>query len=62
MAAPESTEKEKYLQVLPSLQQDLEDPEDQVYQTDQLDQLHRPDLFHQENPNSVWKIRIMSKN
>lgn len=52
VAATESAE-EKYLQALPSLQQDLEDPEDQVYQTGQLDQLHQPDLFHQENPESV---------
>lgn len=44
---------EKYLQALPSLQQDLEDPEDQVYQTGQLDRLHLPDLFHQENPERV---------
>lgn len=41
------------LQELPSLQQDLGDPEDQVGQTSQLDQLHQQDLSHRENPVNV---------
>lgn len=41
--------------MLPSLQQDLGDPEGQAYQTGQLDQLHQQDLSHQENPVSVRK-------
>lgn len=40
----------KHLQVLPSLQQDLGDPEGQVYRTGQLDQLDQQDLSHQESP------------
>lgn len=43
-------DKKKYLQVLPSHQQDLGDPEGQVYQTNQLDQLDQQHLSHQENP------------
>lgn len=50
---------EKYLQVLPSHQQDPVDPEDQVYRTGQLDQLNQQDLSHQENPvqtkSERWK-------
>lgn len=38
-----------------SLQQDLEDPEDQVYQINQLGRLDQHYLFHQENPSSIEK-------
>lgn len=48
-------EREKYLQGLPSLQQDLGDPEGQVFQTGQLDQLDQQHLSHQENPVSARK-------
>lgn len=56
-------ERKKYLQGLPSLQRDLGDPEGQVYQTGQLDQLDQQHLSHQENPVSARKReRWLGKN